>query len=170
MNKFWHSISLEASNRRKHSFKIFKKISFIFGQILKFVFLINQMVAYWILHVRVRTGYTSNTVHVLLSNSTYPSTRLTEVSITLVACLLSFLDLWLLLCRCLCTDSGPLFRVLMPSLLRSLSKLTLPTLLTSAFFAAVLISLVLMGGITTGGGGGAFNKPWSLSEKKIIPH
>ena len=92
---------------------------------------------------------------------TYPRTRLIEVSMTLVACLLSFLDLLLLLWRCLCTRSGPLDLVRIPSRRSLTSSLTRPCLLTLASSAAVLISLVLIGGTSTFGGGGAFKSPCS---------
>ena len=105
--------------------------------------------------------YDSSWTQKIIFLLTYPRTRLIEVSMTLVACLLSFLDLLLLLWRCLCTRSGPLDLVRIPSRRSLTSSLTRPCLLTLASSAAVLISLVLIGGTSTFGGGGAFKSPCS---------
>lgn len=72
-----------------------------------------------------------------------------------MACLLSFLDLLLLLCNFRWTAAGPLLSVTMPEALRVFSRLILPFRFFSATCAAELMSLVLIGGIVTLGGGGA---------------
>ena len=53
MNTFWHSISLEASNRRKHSFKNCTALE-NFINFWSNTYSIKWMVAYWIQRIRVR--------------------------------------------------------------------------------------------------------------------